>query len=268
MGSGPFKPVSVDCDRRILLEAVPDHWRGEKVFPRLRFDFVGDEQKRTDLLMSGGLDFIKEPASSRYAELEQGGRFRVVQTDGIRLLFMGLTFKEKLADGSPNPFRDTEVRQAISLALDRGRLCRETLSGMATPASQLVPRWSSATPRGFRCPGSNRRRLAGSWRRRSSLRESLRHPLSADKYFRIRETVEACCRQLGSVGVQVRPLPVPTRVFIPTAADGKYDLLITGWSAITGDTSDFFENCFHSRVEDPATDSSTRSTTPSPTWTR
>jgi peptide/nickel transport system substrate-binding protein len=250
MGSGPFKPVSVDCDRRILLEAVPDHWRGEKVFPRLRFDFVGDEQKRTDLLMSGGLDFIKEPASSRYAELEQGGRFRVVQTDGIRLLFMGLTFKEKLADGSPNPFRDTEVRQAISLALDRGRLCRETLSGMATPASQLVPPLVFGYTPGIPVPRiepEKARRILAAKKFPFGKVFDIHYP--ADKYFRIRETVEACCRQLGSVGVQVRPLPVPTRVFIPTAADGKYDLLITGWSAITGDTSDFFENCFHSRVE-------------------
>ena len=250
MGSGPYRPVSVDCDRRIVLEAVPNHWRGDKLFARIRFDFVGDEERRTELLTSGELDFIKEPASSRWEELERGGRFRVVQMDGIRLVFMGLTFREKLTDGSPNPFRDPDVRRAISLALDRQGLCRDTLSGMATPAGQLVPPLVFGYTPGIPVPRSapdRAREILAPKKFPFGKTYIVHYP--ADKYFRIRETVEACCRQLGAVGVQVRPLPAPAREYIPNAAVGQYDLLITGWSAITGDTSDFFENCFHSRVE-------------------
>ncbi len=250
LGSGPYRPVSIDCDRRIVLEAVPDHWRGDKVFPRLRFDFVGDEQRRTDLLTSGELDFIKEPASSRTAALEKAGRFRVVHMDGIRLVFLGLTFREKLSDGSPNPFRDTEVRRAASLALDREELCHATLSGMATPAGQLVPPLIFGYTPGIPVPRSEpdeARRILAAMKFPLGNTFNLHYP--ADKFFRIRETAEACCRRLEAVGIRVRPLPVPPREFIPTAGYGTYDLFITGWSAITGDTSDFFENCFHSRVE-------------------
>jgi len=46
-------------------------------------------------------------------------------------------------DGAPlatNPLRDVRVRRAMSLAINREALCRQTMDGLAEPAGQLVPR--------------------------------------------------------------------------------------------------------------------------------
>jgi peptide/nickel transport system substrate-binding protein len=251
LGSGPYEPVSIDFNKEITLQAVPGTWRGKPSFHRVRFEFVGDERQRTQQLIDGELDLIKEPSIGLTKELRQSERFEVVQTDGIRLIFIGLTYRSTMKDGSTNPFGNTAVRQAIHLALDRQALCRDTLSNMATPAGQLVPSLVFGYAPGIPPPRYDPARA------RQILEENhfpfdrtfpAQYP--ADKYFRIGKTAEACARQLAKIGVKIRPVPVPARRFIPEVEGNVYDVFFCGWSAITGDTSDFFENCFHSRSPD------------------
>lgn len=252
VGSGPYRPVSLDLRREIVLEAAPVQWRFDRLFQKIRFRIVGDDARRSRMLQQGAVDFILEPDPLSLQDLGSSGRFRVVLANGIRLMFLGLTFHERLADGTLNPFRTPAVRQAVSMAIDRDKLVKGPLLSMAQPAEQMAP------PLVFGyAPGcsilptdmARARRLLVENHFPSERIFPCYYPVG--KYFRIRETVAECARQLSAAGIRLEPAPVPIEVFFQKAVAEKYDVFVSGWLPISGDASDFFEHCFHSRGQDP-----------------
>jgi len=251
MGSGPYRLSALDFRKEIVMEAVPGHWRFPRLFQRVRFLIVPDDESRMRMLREGDADFIKEWEPSASARLEED-RYRVVAADGTRLMFLGLTFRERLADGAPNPFRVPDVRRAVSMAIDRQALINSALPGMARPAEQMVPPLVFGYTPGLRVPAGGREEA------RRILREN-GFPFSrtfpcyypAGKYHRIAETAVTVRRQLADVGIQLQPEPISIETFFQKAVTSEYDLLVSGWLPVTADASDFFEHCFYTRGKKP-----------------
>jgi peptide/nickel transport system substrate-binding protein len=64
MGSGPYRLSALDFRKEIVMEAVPDHWRFPRLFQRVRFLIVPDDEARMRMLREGEADFIGvEPPS-------------------------------------------------------------------------------------------------------------------------------------------------------------------------------------------------------------
>jgi len=252
LGSGPYQLASFDPGRELTLRAVPGHWRFEKLFQTVHFRIIGDEAERTRRLFGGEVDLIKDIAPATLPSLTSSERFQPIIVSGMRLIFLGLTCRPSLADGAPNPFAKPEVRQAISMGLDRDRLIRDSLSFLAEPAYQVLCPMVFGYAPGLRGPAHDAERA-----RQILVQQgfpfdrefSIAYP--RHKYFRIGETVAECCRQLAELQIKVRPEPVEVSRFLGTALDRRYDLFACGWLANTGDASDFFENCFHSGRTNP-----------------
>jgi len=74
LGSGPYKIVSVDAPRSIVLERVPDYWgrdlavnRGLDNFDRLRFDYYRDTTVALEAFKAGAYDLRPENESKKWA---------------------------------------------------------------------------------------------------------------------------------------------------------------------------------------------------------
>jgi peptide/nickel transport system substrate-binding protein len=252
MGSGPYRLARYERNREITLQATRRHWRHRRLFETVRFRIIGDNTLRTRQLLAGKVDFVKDPEPSLMPEVRAAAEFRTEVVTGIRLVFIGLTFNPTLAGGAPNPFAAPEVRRAVSMAVNRDMLCRQTMSDMAKPARQpvspLVFGYAdkvSIPP--YDPPG------AVEILRRHRFPFGREFPLyyPAQKYFRIRETVEECSRHLAVVGIRTKPMPMQFDSFLTNLTNRRYDCFVSGWLAISGDSSDFCENCFHSGRGNP-----------------
>lgn len=248
VGSGPYRLAGGDLQKEIVLQAVPGHWRFPKLFQIVRFLVVEDERLRSQALETGRADFIKEPSTDDLDRLRQSPRFQVVVSSGIRLIFLGLSYAEKLRDGTPNPFRDKEIRRALAIGVNRQELVQRSFAGMAEPAWQLVSTLVFGYAPGVSAPGFDpgvAREVLATRSFPSGRTFPLYYP--AGKYFRIRQTAETISRQMAALGVKFQPAPMPTTPFLAALERQECDVFLCGWLAITGDTSDFFENSFHSR---------------------
>ena len=253
LGSGPYRLARLEPGREVVLEAVPRHWRFARLFQTVRFLTVSDEAERTRRLLAGEVDLIKDIAPASLPALTESELYQPVIVSGMRLIFLGLTFRPVLEDGAPNPFVNPEVRHAISMGLDRDRLVRQSLSFLAEPAGQILSPLIFGYAPGVQGPSFDPGRA------RQILEEQgfpfdreFRITYPRHKYFRIEETVAECGRQLQELGLRFRPEPVEVVPFLSTLMDRRYDCFACGWLANTGDASDFFENCFHSGRTNPS----------------
>ena len=138
------------------------------------------------------------------------------------------------------------------MALDRTRLTTGPLEHMGEPAVQVVSRSVFGYTPDASHPGHDTTRARALLRQARFPRHApieLRYPSA--KYFRVREVAEECARQLADVGIQTVPTAVDKLAYLRSDETARSDIFLASWIPLTGDASDIFEACFHSRGRDP-----------------
>lgn len=130
--------VREDRTPRLRLVANPNYWDAARG-PRLREVVFRNDvppSQALDLVCTtdGEVDIVTEVSPADAARVEASGHARLVATDAVRTV-VGVVNRD--ADGLP--LRDRRARQALNLAVDRGRLVREAFSGRAVPLAGLTP---------------------------------------------------------------------------------------------------------------------------------
>ena len=133
IGSGPFKFVSAETDREVVLERNDDYWGGPPKLPRLRFAVVPDETTEALELRKGSGDIaINSLTPDTVATLEDDSRLSVEHGGGTRLAYLGFNLRDPI-------LKDVRVRQAIAYALDRRPMIEYLWRGLAQPAKSVLP---------------------------------------------------------------------------------------------------------------------------------
>ncbi|HEY6372136.1 MAG TPA: ABC transporter substrate-binding protein, partial [Candidatus Sulfotelmatobacter sp.] len=114
IGSGPFKFVSAETDREIIVERNDDYWGEHAKLPRVRFAVVPDATTQAlELRKSSGDVAINSLTPDNVYTLSQDPNLLVEHASGTRLAYMGFNLRDPI-------LKDARVRQAIAYALDRG----------------------------------------------------------------------------------------------------------------------------------------------------
>ncbi len=135
IGTGPFRFVSWETGRRIVLAANPDYWGGRPYIDTLDIPIIPSQETTLQALLAGEVDYAsltpvqwdayaRDPAFAR--------RFATVQY--LSLFFYYITWR---SDGSNPFFSSPEVRRAMTLALDREGYVRTVLRGLGQVSYSL-----------------------------------------------------------------------------------------------------------------------------------
>jgi len=131
--TGPFRFVTWEGRRRIVVERNDDYWDGPPRLRRVIFRPLTDPQARVTELVAGGVDLLVEVSPDAVAPLEASERFRIHRTQGPHLWFLILNNRH-------GPFSDRRLRLAANLAIDRRALVEHALQDTADVAVGPVPR--------------------------------------------------------------------------------------------------------------------------------
>jgi peptide/nickel transport system substrate-binding protein len=138
VGSGPFKFVSADMDREVVLERNVDYWGEKAKIPRLRFAVVPDETTEALELRKGSGDIaINSLTPDTVMTLARDPNLAVEKGAGTRLAYLGFNLRDPI-------LKDVRVRQAIAYALDRRPMIEYLWRGQAEPARSVLPTQSWA----------------------------------------------------------------------------------------------------------------------------
>jgi peptide/nickel transport system substrate-binding protein len=156
MGTGPFRLVSREPDRRTVFERNPGWWdKPEHNLDRVEFNVIGNAATRVAALLSGEVDMIYLVPPQDMERIAHTPGVRLIEGPELRTVYLGLgQSRDELLSSNvkgKNPFRDRRVREAFALAIDEQAIASRVMRGQAHPTWLLwgpgingtTPIWTS-----------------------------------------------------------------------------------------------------------------------------
>ena len=133
IGSGPFKFVSAETDKEVLIERNDDYWGEQAKLARVRFAIVPDTTTEALELRKGTGDLsINSLTPDTVLTLEREPFLAVERAPGTEIQYLGFNLRDPI-------LQDVRVRQAIAYALDRQPMIEYLWRGQAQPARSVLP---------------------------------------------------------------------------------------------------------------------------------
>jgi peptide/nickel transport system substrate-binding protein len=133
MGSGPFRFVSSETDKEVILERNDDYWGSRPKLSRVRFAVVPDATTEALELRKGSGDItINALTPDAVHTLEREPFLAVEHGPGTEIQYLGFNLLDPI-------LKDARVRQAIAYAIDRRPMIQYLWGGWAQPARSVLP---------------------------------------------------------------------------------------------------------------------------------
>lgn len=256
MGTGPFRLVLREPDRRTVLERNPGWWdRPEHNVERAELNIIANDATRVAALLSGEVDFVYTVPPQDVDRISRAPGTRIVQGPEIRTIFLGMDqSREELLKSDVkgrNPFQDVRVRRAVYQAIDVNAIQRSVMRGQSRPTGLM---WGPGV-NGFREEDDRRlpvdldgaRRLLAEAGYPNGFGVTLDCP--NDRYVNDEAICTAAVAMLARIGVRVQ-LAAQTRARFFAEVNGpRYNtsFYMLGWSPATSDAHNALFNLLGTR---------------------
>lgn len=133
VGSGPFRFVSQQQDKEVVVERNPAYWGGAPALAHVRFSVVPDAITRALELQKGSADVeINALPTDLLPTLARDPSLRIEDAPGTTLNYLTMNLRDPV-------LRDARVRRALSLAIDRELIIRTLFDRRARSAASVLP---------------------------------------------------------------------------------------------------------------------------------
>ncbi|MBS1853605.1 MAG: ABC transporter substrate-binding protein [Acidobacteria bacterium] len=242
IGSGPFRFVSAELDKEVVLERNDDYWGAKPRLARVRMAVVPDTTTRALELRKGSADIaINALTSDMVLTLQHDPALQVLRAPGTVLAYMGFNLRDPI-------LRDVRVRQALAYAIDRRPLIEYLWRGFARPAASILPpqswAYSNDVPPYDYSPEKARRILdAAGYPAVNGVRFHLTMKTSTEESSRLMAAVFQ--QQLREVGIALDIRTFEFATFFADVTRGEFQIYSLRWIGGNEDP-DIFEYVFHS----------------------
>jgi len=242
IGSGPFRFVSAEQDKEVIVERNDNYWGAKTGLAKVRFTVVPDATTRALELRKGSADAaINALTSDTIVALEREPNLQVERAPGTVLSYLAFNLRDPT-------LRDVRVRQAIAYAIDRGPLLQYIWRGFAQPALSVLPPQSWAYDQdvaAYPHDSEKARQMldAAGYRARDGVRFHLTMKTSTEESTRLLAAVLQ--QQLRDVGIALDIRTFEFATFFADVTSGAFQLYSLRWIGGNEDP-DIFEYSFHS----------------------
>ena len=242
VGTGPFRYVSEQPDREVVLQRNDDYWGERAQIARVRFKVVPDATTRALELRKGSADAeINALPADMLPVLERQPNLLIERSPGTAYQYLALNLRDPI-------LRDVRVRQAVALAINRAPIIESLWHGMARPANSILPPQHWAYFAGAHSydydPAAAARLLdeAGYPVRADGVRLHLMMKTSTDETTRLLSAVLQ--QQLRAVGIALDIRSYEFATFYSDVTRGAFQLYSLRWVGGSNQDPDVFENVF------------------------
>jgi peptide/nickel transport system substrate-binding protein len=244
IGTGPFKFVSAETDREVILQRNDSYWGEIPHLVRVRFAVVPDATTQALELRKGSADITSNSSMTpdTVLTLEQYPSLVVQHAPGTRLAYLAFNLRDPI-------LQDVRVRQAIAYALDRRPMMEYLWRNQVQPAYSILPRQSWAynddVPHYDYDPGKARQLLdAAGHPAVNGVRFHITMKTSTDENTRL--MVAVMQQQLRDVGIALDIRTFEFATFFADVTSGAFQLYSLRWTGGIEDP-DIFDAVFHTR---------------------
>ena len=242
VGSGPFRFVSAEQDKDVVLERNDNYWGAKARLARIRFTVVPDTTTRALELRKGSADIaINALTSDMVLALEREPGLQVERAPGTVLSYLAFNLRDPILG-------DVRVRTAIACAIERKPLLEYIWRGFAQPATSVLPpqSWAynpDATAYAYDPEKARRILDAAGYREVDGIRFHLTMKTSTEESTRLLAAVLQ--QQLRDVGIALDIRTFEFATFFADVTSGAFQLYSLRWIGGNEDP-DIFEYAFHS----------------------
>jgi peptide/nickel transport system substrate-binding protein len=230
IGSGPFRFVSQEIDKEVIIERNPQSWQSGAEsgnIQRVRFAVVPDPITRALELRKGSADLESNSLLPDMFPVLAAEKHLVVES-------VGGTQVQYIAFNTIDPIlRDARVRQAIACAIDIPLILRTLQAGRAKPAVSLLPEkhwaWTGNLARYEYDPLRSAQLLdqAGYQASAGGIRLHLTMKTSTDEGTRL--LAATLQQQLAQVGIHLDIRSYESATYIQDLTRGSFQIYALRW---------------------------------------
>jgi peptide/nickel transport system substrate-binding protein len=223
IGTGPFKLISWQKDKRLVLTANPEYWRGS---PHID-EYIDTIESQADVLgkyfKDGMLDIIYSYSISKMISYKNQAWVQIVSTPYLSVTYAVLNASRPLLNR-------TAVRQALAYAWDP-RALKLVFQDYALPIHSLLPGnlmgEEKATPA---------REFSLDKAQALLKKEGLGHEIQLEMLLQKDDSLlfqlfSMYAKNLKQIGVKLRLTRLAPSAYARRVALGDYDLAYSGWTA-------------------------------------
>jgi len=242
VGSGPFRFVSAEQDKEVVIERNNDYWGEKPHLKRVQFAVVPDTTTRALELRKGSADIaINALTGDLVVALQREPKLEVLRGPGTVLSYLAFNLRDPI-------LRDRRVRQAVAYAIDRQPFIHYLQRDFARPAYSILPPESWAydgdVPHYDHDPDKARQLIdQAGYPAVNGVRFHLTMKTSTEESTRLFAAVLQ--QQLREVGIALDIRTFEFATFFSDVTRGAYQLHSLRWVGGNEDP-DIFEYVFHS----------------------
>jgi peptide/nickel transport system substrate-binding protein len=243
IGSGPFRFVSMEQDKDVVVERNPNYWGMAAKIPRIRFIVVPDATTRALELRKGSADAaINALSPDTVVTLRNEPSLVTERAPGTIYAYLAMNLRDPI-------LKDVRVRQALAHAMDRRPMIQYLWRGLARPASSVLPpeHWAyNPDVAHYSYDPAKARELldaAGYGTGKDGIRFHITMKTSTEESTRLLAAVLQ--QQLRSVGIALDIRSYEFATFYADVVKGAFQLYSIRWIGGNEDP-DIFENVFDS----------------------
>ncbi len=242
IGSGPFRFISAQQDKDVIIERNPQYWSIPPKLDRVEFKVIPDATTRALELRKQSADVaINSLVADTVVALKRDRDLTVMQAPGTNYAYLALNLRDPI-------LRDVRVRRAIAYAIDVQPIIHYLLRDEAQPAYSVLPPQSWAydgdVERYPHDPQRARELLnAAGYPAVNGVRFHITMKTSTEESTRLLAAVLQ--QQLRAVGIALDIRTYEFATFFADVTKGAYQIHSLRWIGGNQDP-DIFENVFDS----------------------
>jgi peptide/nickel transport system substrate-binding protein len=247
VGSGPFKFVSAELDKEVILARNDSYWGEKARIARVRFTVVPDTTTRALELRKGSADVaLNALTSDMVLALAKEPALAIQRAPGTILSYAAFNLRDPI-------LKDVRVRQAIAYAVDRQPLIEYIWRGFAQPAASILPPQSWAydadVPKYPHDPDKANHILdAAGYAAVNGVRFHITMKTSTEESTRLLAAVLQ--QQMREVGIALDIRTFESATFLADVTSGAFQFYSLRWIGGNEDP-DIFDTVFHSSNTPP-----------------
>jgi dipeptide transport system substrate-binding protein len=244
VGTGPFVFQNYQSGAVIRFQAFKDYWQGTAPVRNLIFTIVSDASVRLAKLKSDECQVALYPNINDLAAIRKNHRLKLVSGVGLTNAFIAYNTRFKLPDGKFSPLHKQQVRQALSMAIDKQAIINAVYQGHAEIGSNFIPPtlWSfNKAVKPYPYNIKKAKALLAKAGYPKGFNTNIYVPNIQRPYLpNSRQVAEIIQADWAKIGVKAQIVTLEWGAYLNATIAGKHQTTISGWVSDNGDPDNFF----------------------------
>jgi ABC-type transport system substrate-binding protein len=235
VGTGPYKLKAWKKDDALELEAFDDYWGEKAHIKRVIVRVIPDNQVRLLELKRGSVHIMYYPNPTDLKLLDNDKNTEILSQEGLNVGYLAFNMKKP-------PLDKLEVRQAISMAIDRKRIVDEIFLGYAevakNPMPSIVQGYNPNVPDIEYNPEKAKALL-----KKVGLKDLeltlWAMPVARPYNPNARKMAEFMQADLQRIGIKTKIVSYDWGTYLDKIGKGEHDMVLMGWTGDNGTADNF-----------------------------